>query len=786
VGRLTRSLRIAAGITGREPRGSRLRAAVAGRTVLVTGASEGIGAATARRLGAAGATVLLVARTVERLEEVRADIVAAGGTAHVHPADLSSPEAAAALGRDLLTRYRRIDVVVSNAGRSIRRSVADTADRFHDIERTINLNYLGPVQLLLVLIPAMRTGGGHIVNVSTAGLSTVAPLWSAYLGSKAAFDTWLRSAAPELRSDRVTVSTVYCNLVRTRMSAPTAHYARMPAMSADEAAAIVCRSVAYRRSWWPWWARVGSVVAAALPGTVQRAMAAGLRLVGAVAPLRALGGVGLWRPRRLLRLARAGRRYGRNLAAALAGGPPGGLALIDEQGPLRYPELRALAAAGAAGARETLGVRAGDRVAVLCGGHRGFVAAAAGVAALGADVVLLPGDLPADRLDAVLRREGITAAIHDGDGFAGDVPALPWSALVKAAPVKAAPVKAAPVKAGGEPRTGPRRHGRLVITTSGTTGVPRSVARPLPLRILLGPVSTHLGLIPLHAGEPIVVATPPHHGYGLTYLAAGLVLGTPVVLVAGADPAAILRAVAEHRGALLFALPIQLRRICDLPAAERDRWPVGSLRAVISGAAPLTPALCDRVRGVFGDKIFNLYGTSEAGWAAIATPADLRAAPGTVGRAPRGVRLRIVDGDGAPLPPGQIGEVHVQGWLPDGSWLATGDLGHLDPVGRLFLDGRIDDMIVSGGENVYPGPVADVLLAHPDVADALLEAVPDAEFGQRLRAVVEVRPGGSLTEDALRAWLRSRLSRAERPRDIVLVDALARTSTGKPMRGGRS
>ncbi|MEV4282922.1 SDR family NAD(P)-dependent oxidoreductase, partial [Actinoplanes xinjiangensis] len=220
--RWARWVRIGLGITGRGPRERRLRNAVDGKTVLVTGASEGIGAATARRLAAAGATVLLVARTVDRLEQVRDEIVAAGGRAFVHPADLSSPDAAAALAADLVDRHRRIDVVVSNAGRSIRRSVADTADRFHDIQRTIAVNHLGPVQLLLALLPAMRAaGGGHIVNVSTAGLSSRTPNWSSYLASKAAFDTWLRCAAVELRPDRVTVSTAYLNLVRTRMSAPT-------------------------------------------------------------------------------------------------------------------------------------------------------------------------------------------------------------------------------------------------------------------------------------------------------------------------------------------------------------------------------------------------------------------------------------------------------------------------------------------------------------------------------------------------------------------------------------
>ncbi|MCY1136365.1 SDR family NAD(P)-dependent oxidoreductase [Actinoplanes sp. Pm04-4] len=758
---IKRWVRIAAGITGRGPRERRLRAVVDGRIVLVTGASEGIGAATARRLAAAGATVLLVARTRERLKQVSGEIAAAGGRAFVHPADLSSPEAAAELAADLVARYRRIDVVVNNAGRSIRRPVAETADRFHDIQRTASLNYLGPVQLMLVLLPAMRaTGGGHVVNVSTAGLSLHTPNWSAYHASKAAFDTWLRSAAVEMRRDGITVSTVYCNLVRTRMSAPTPHFRRAPAMSADEAAGIVCRAVAHHRSWWPWWARIGSVVSAAMPRTVERALAAGVRALDALEPLRVLAASGLLRPQRLVRVLRAGRR-GRNLDTALAAGPPNGLALVDPDGPVTYPELDAMAEACVANAAATLGLRTGDRVGLACDGHRGFVAVAIGLARLGVDVVLLPPDLPRDRLTEVLRRERATGLVGEPGGATGDVTWMAWPDLL-----------AGPV---GGPRSRTRK-GRMSVLTSGTTGVPRSVSRPLPLGMLLGPVTTHLRLTPVRPGEPIVVATPPHHGYGLTYLAAGLTLGAPVVLVPGGDPERILSAVAEHGAGLMFVLPIQLRRMAELPAA---RWPaLDSLRGVVSGAAALPPDLCE----LFPGRLFNMYATTEAGWASMATPADLRAAPGTVGRAPRGVRIRVVEPGGTPLPPNRIGEIQVRGWHPDGQWLATGDLGHLDPAGRLFVDGRLDDMIVSGGENVYAGPVAAILTSHPDVADALLEPVADPEFGQRLRATVEVLPGRTLTAAELRKWLDPRLSRAERPRDITVVAALPRTATGKLVR----
>ncbi|WP_197725369.1 SDR family NAD(P)-dependent oxidoreductase [Actinoplanes sp. OR16] len=737
---IRRWVRIAAGITGRGPRAGRLRNAAEGRIVLVTGASEGIGRAAAHRLAAAGATVLLVARTAERLDLVRGEITASGGTAFVHRADLSSPEAAATLVAELLERYGRIDVVVSNAGRSIRRSVADTAGRFHDVQRTANLNYLGPAQLLLALFPAMRAaGGGHVVNVSTAGLAMHTPDWSAYHASKAAFDTWLRGAAVEMRRDGVTVSTAYLGLVRTRMSAPA--YPDAPAMSADEAAGIVCRALAHRRDWWPWWARLGSVVSAVMPRTAERAIAASAHLIE---PIRVLAGTDLWRPGRILRLIRAGR--GRSLATALAAGPARGVALIDAAGPVTYPELSALADVVAANAAASLDVRAGDRVALACEGHRGFVAAAAGLSRLGADVILLPPDMPGERTAEVLRRERISAVVGEQE----------IGALL----------------AGDARRTGRARHGRVHVLTSGTTGVPRSVSRPLPIGMLLGPVTTHLRMTPVRRGEPIVVATPPHHGYGLTYLSAGLVLGAPVVLTPAGDPRRILDAVAEHRAGLLFALPIQLRRMCDLPS-----WPsVDSLRAVVSGAAPLSPSLGERLRERFGDRVFNMYATTEAGWAAMAGPADLRAAPGTVGRAPRGVRVRVDAGFG------RIGEIQVRGWHPDGRWLGTGDLGHLDAAGRLFVDGRLDDMIVSGGENVYLGPVAAVLTEHPSVSDVLVEAVADEEFGELIRATVEIRRDSSLTVPELREWLAPRLSRAERPREIELVEELRRTATGKVMR----
>jgi acyl-CoA synthetase (AMP-forming)/AMP-acid ligase II len=239
------------------------------------------------------------------------------------------------------------------------------------------------------------------------------------------------------------------------------------------------------------------------------------------------------------------------------------------------------------------------------------------------------------------------------------------------------------------------------------------------------------------------------------------------VLASDRRPDEVLDLIDAHDVSVLVALPVQLRR---LVAAARQS--PATLRAIVSGAAPLPPDLHASLVRVFGDVVYNLYGATEAGWAAIATPADLAAAPGTVGRAPHGVRLRIRGPGGELLPPGTSGEVYVSGWLRGGRELATGDLGHLDPAGRLMLSGRVDTMIVSGGVNVYPESVAAVLAQHPDIAAVDVTAVADVEFGQRLAAHVRRRHDARLTVEELRAWQRERLPPAQRVRDISFTEEL--------------
>jgi NAD(P)-dependent dehydrogenase (short-subunit alcohol dehydrogenase family) len=252
----------------------RLHDAVSGATVLVTGASFGIGAATARKLASAGATVLLAARSADKLDELTATIAADGGHAVSYPADISDEAAVAELAERICAQHGAPDIVVNNAGKSIRRSLHEQYERPHDFDRTIGVNYLGPIRLLLELLPEMRRrGNGHIVNVSSVGVRTPpGPRWGAYQASKGAFDMWLRSVAPELHADGVDVTSVYFGLINTRMMEPTKSLRNAPGLSAEQAADIVTKAITDRprtiAPWWLWPAEVATVV---LRAPVERA-----------------------------------------------------------------------------------------------------------------------------------------------------------------------------------------------------------------------------------------------------------------------------------------------------------------------------------------------------------------------------------------------------------------------------------------------------------------------------------------------------------------------------------
>jgi len=331
-----------------------------------------------------------------------------------------------------------------------------------------------------------------------------------------------------------------------------------------------------------------------------------------------------------------------------------------------------------------------------------------------------------------------------------------------------------------------------VLLTSGSTGAPKAAARSIPPT--LDPLVALLTRIPLRSRDVTLVASPLFHAWGFGHLGLGLALSSTLVLHRRFDPIETLAAVEHHRVRVLAVVPVMLKRLVELPEETRRCYDTSSLEVVASSGAHLPGPLAQRFMDAFGDVLYNLYGSTEAAWGAIATPDDLRAAPGTAGTPPWRTDVRIVDGDAADVAPGRSGRILVRNRMllehyTDGlhrprydGFLPTGDMGHLDEVGRLFVEGRQDDMIVSGGENVYPQEVEELLAGHPDVADVAVVAVDDPEFGQRLRALVVRRPGAALSSGDVKAYVRDRLARYKVPREVRFLDKLPHNEVGKLVR----
>jgi acyl-CoA synthetase (AMP-forming)/AMP-acid ligase II len=293
--------------------------------------------------------------------------------------------------------------------------------------------------------------------------------------------------------------------------------------------------------------------------------------------------------------------------------------------------------------------------------------------------------------------------------------------------------------------------------------------------------------IPLHVGVRMMIAAPLFHTWGYAALQIAFALRATVVLHRRFDPVTTLSAITAHECGALIAVPVMLQRLLEIPPPAR-RPPLSVV--AVSGSA-LPGGLAIRFMDTYGDTVYNLYGSTEVSWASIATPADLRRAPNTAGRAPRGTRLAILDRAGRPVAPGQVGQIFVGnemlfegytsgagGRVVDGM-LGTGDLGHLDSDGLLFVGGRQDDMIVSGSENVFPSDVEDLLAGLPQVREVAVVGVPDPEYGQRLAAYLVLHPGETLDAAAVREYVRHYRARFSVPRDVWFVSDLPRNATGK-------
>ncbi|WP_445152104.1 AMP-binding protein [Baekduia sp. Peel2402] len=530
-------------------------------------------------------------------------------------------------------------------------------------------------------------------------------------------------------------------------------------------------------------------------------MSAAAALSDAARGAKALVDAGILTPRldRMVHKARALRAYGPVPAAGFVaaarayGSKP---YIYDEQGMLTFAEVdRRTDAIGRA--LLDAGIRPGEAVGVLCRNGRAFVEALLACSKIGATILLLNTDFAGPQLADTLAREGGVALISDAEFDALlDDDALPGRRFIgyvgEGEKTGSRPTLAdlGRVRDGRGAPLAPAETGRLVILTSGTTGVPKGASRQgAPLTAVVG----ILDRLPFRAGQVHHIVAPLFHGWGLLNFTLGLALPSTIVLRRKFDPEEALRVIEQHGAQSAPMVPTMLQRIMQLPETTRAQYDLSSLKAIPLSGSAIPGDLATRAMDALGDVVFNFYGSTETGWASIATPQDLRAAPGTAGRPPMGTDLMLLDDEDRPVGTGATGRIFVasqlrmEGYTDAGlrkavvdGRMSTGDVGHLDADGRLFVDGRDDDMIVSGGENVFPREVEDLLAAHPAIVEVAVVGVPDDQFGQRLAAYVVLDPAAEpLDADAVRDHVRGHLARYKVPRDVVFLDTLPRNPTGK-------
>lgn len=498
-------------------------------------------------------------------------------------------------------------------------------------------------------------------------------------------------------------------------------------------------------------------------------------------------------PRVLVGIVTTLRQWGRGPAggfATLALRAPDQVGVVDELGELTWRELHERSNALARGLRR-IGVAEGDSVAVLCRNHRGFVETTIAINKLGADVLYLNTAFAAPQLGEVCERERPAAIVYDEefdglvDRAAIDVPRVhAWQDTETDLPTLEAMITAESTA----DLTPPRRRGRSVILTSGTTGTPKGAPRS---EASFDAGVALLSRLPLKRGWRTHIAAPLFHTWGWAHLALAMLMGSTMVLRRKFDPEGCLQAVTQHECDSLVVIPVMLQRILQLPEETLRSYDLSHVKVVAASGSALPGDLGTDWMDHFGDHLYNIYGSTEVAWATIAGPQDLRDAPGTAGKPPHATVVKVYDAHGNECPPGEEGRIFVgnsmlfEGYTGGGSkdmihgLMATGDVGRFDDNGHLFVEGRDDEMIVSGGENVFPQEVENCLARHDAVVEVAAIGVDDDEFGKRLRAFVVLSEPGAADEEELKAHVKANLARYKVPRDIVFIDQLPRNATGK-------
>ncbi|HTU14472.1 MAG TPA: AMP-binding protein [Solirubrobacterales bacterium] len=504
------------------------------------------------------------------------------------------------------------------------------------------------------------------------------------------------------------------------------------------------------------------------------------------------GFIGPETPRRFLRILRTLHEYGPfgaagRIAAIRHGDQP---AISDEIGEITFGEMEEQTnrLTNAFAAR---GLDSGSTIGILCRNHRMPLIAAFAASRAGVTAVWLNTAFSVRQAREVIEREGVELLVHDAEftGLAESIELKFGRMVCFAENGDGTGIESAISAASAELPPPPQKPGRIVLLTSGTTGTPKGAPRPEPRSLTIP--GALLERMPMRSREATVIGAPVYHGTGLVLALISIALGSKIVLRRQFDAATFLSDIEHHRAGTVCVVPVMLQRVLALGDDEIERRDLGSLRVVFCAGSQLPGTVARRAMDRLGDVIYNLYGSTEVSVATLATPADLRSAPTCVGRPALGSRVRVLDERGEPVEPGRIGRIYVgtsspfEGYTGGGGkdmvdgLLSSGDLGHFDAEGRLFIDGRDDEMIVSGGENVYPHEVEETLMRHPALADVAVVGVEDEEFGQRLRAFVVLAAGQDATEAAVKQFVRANLATYKAPREVVFLDDLPRNPTGK-------
>jgi acyl-CoA synthetase (AMP-forming)/AMP-acid ligase II/uncharacterized membrane protein len=475
-------------------------------------------------------------------------------------------------------------------------------------------------------------------------------------------------------------------------------------------------------------------------------------------------------------------------------------AIVDELGHVTFKEVHERTNR-LANAWSDAGLVEGDSIGVMCRNHRYFVDAVVAASKMGVNCLLLNTAFAGPQLTEVVQREKPVALVYDEEftelledagkrrkRFIGWYDPESTEKEKRTDPTLDELIEEADR---GQP-VPPAETGRVVILTSGTTGTPKGASRKQPETI--GPAVALLSRIPLKAREKTFIVAPLFHSWGFAHFTLGLMLGSTYILKRKFDPENTLSTIAEHQAQSAPMVPVMVQRIMQLPEETRTKYDLSSLRTIPLSGSALPGELAIQFMDEFGDVLYNLYGSTEVAWASIATPRDLREAPGTAGPPPRGTILRIYDENGKELPQGETGRIFVgnemlfEGYTGGGGkdvidgLMSSGDVGYLDDEGRLHVSGRDDDMIVSGGENVFPREVEDLISNMKGIDEVAVIGVDDEEFGQRLKAFVVTKGSGAPSEDEIKSKVKSELARYKVPREVEFLDELPRNATGKVLK----